>query len=121
MSSTPSLTKGELYEKSEECMDQLRKNNNDCYWAISWYNANNIENTEELKKPILDRISSDNKISLVLCLSVITIGCAMLIIIAGLWYGLFTGEQLTTFVEWLIGGGTTGLCGAVVLKHLTGR
>lgn len=121
MSSTLIPNGRQVYEKSEKCMDQLKGNNNDCYWAISWYIAGIIKSTEELKKPILDRISSDNKISLVFSLCVIILGCAMLIIITGLWHDLFTGEQLTTFVGWLIGGSTGGIFVSVVIKLLTGR
>ena len=102
----------------EKCMDHLKANNTNCYWVISWFIGNIIKNTEELKIPILDRISSDNKISLVLCLSIIILSCAMLIIFSGIFLGLFASEELTTFVGWLIGGSSGGLLGAGVLKLL---
>jgi hypothetical protein len=112
------LTEEQVNVEHEKCMDHLKGNDTNCYWAISWFIGNIIRNTEELKIPILDRISNDNRISLVLCLSCIILGCAMLIIFSGIFIGLFTSEELTTFVGWLIGGSSGGLLGAFVLKLL---
>jgi hypothetical protein len=114
----PIPTEEQVNVEYGECMDHLKGNNTNCYWAISWFIGNNIKNTEELKIPILDRISNNNKISLVLCLSIIILSCAMLIIFSGIFLGLFTSEELTTFVGWLIGGSSGGLLGAGVLKLL---
>ena len=73
----------------EECMDHLKGNNTNCYWAISTFIGNNIKNTEDLKKPFFNRISSDNYISLVFSLCVIILICAMLIIFSGIFLGFF--------------------------------
>lgn len=113
-------TEEEVNVEYEKCMDHLKENNTNCYWAISWIIGNNIKNTEELKIqiPFLDRISSDNKISVVLCLSAMILICAMSVIFSGLFLGLFATEELKTFVGWLIGGSSGGLLGAGVFKLL---
>ena len=104
-----------------ECMDHLKGNNTNCYWVISTFIGNNIKNTEDLKKPILDRISKDNKLSSMFCLCVLILVCAMVTIVIGLLQGLFTGEQLTTFVGWLIGGSTGGIFVSVIIKLWMGK
>jgi hypothetical protein len=114
----PVLTEEEVDIENEKCMDHLKENNTNCYWAISTFIGNNIKNTEDLKKPFFNRISSDNYISLVFSLCVLILICAMLIIFSGIFLGLFTSEELTTFVGWLIGGSSGGLIGAIVFKLL---
>jgi hypothetical protein len=119
------LTEEQVNEEHAKCMDQLKGNNTKCYWAISWFIGNIIKNTEELKKPLkkpfLDRISSDNKISLAFCLSCGILSCAMLIIITGLWHDSFTSAQLTTLVGLLIGGSTGSISISIIIKFWTGR
>jgi ascorbate-specific PTS system EIIC-type component UlaA len=106
----------------EECMDHLKGNNTNCYWAISTFIGNNIKNTEDLKIPFLDRISRDNKISSMFCLCILILFCAMVIIIIGLLQGLFTEEHLTTFVGWLIGvGGSGSLFTLLIIKFWSDR